>query len=137
MASLRTCRPDERAAIAGVINAAAEAYRGIIPADHWHDPYMPTEGLDHEIAAGVSFWGYDEDRTLTGVMGLQPVREVDLRQGSATVSAAGSCGISGTRARGRCWSAHGQQQIGPFAFTNDMALCSCRRSVRIFCSQPI
>jgi len=39
MASIRLCRPDERAAIAGIINAAAEAYRGIIPADRWHDPY--------------------------------------------------------------------------------------------------
>ena len=40
MASIRLCRPDERAAIAGIINAAAEAYRGIIPADRWHDPSL-------------------------------------------------------------------------------------------------
>jgi hypothetical protein len=53
MTSIRPCSPDERAAIAGVINAAAEAYRGIIRADRWQ-----SEELDHEIAAGVSFWGY-------------------------------------------------------------------------------
>ena len=78
MASIRVCRPDEHATIAGIINAAAEAYRGIIPADRWHNPYMPSVELDHEIAAGITFWCCDEDGMLTGVMGLQPVRDVDL-----------------------------------------------------------
>ena len=78
MSRIRRCRPDERETIVGIVNAAAEAYRGVIPADCWHEPYMPASELDHEIAAGVAFWGYEEDGALIGVMGIQNVRDVDL-----------------------------------------------------------
>jgi GNAT superfamily N-acetyltransferase len=76
--TIRPCRDDERDAIAAIVNAAAEAYRGVIPADRWHEPYMPRQALDEEIAAGVSFWGSDVDGELAGVMGIQPVRDVEL-----------------------------------------------------------
>ena len=78
MSSIRRCRDDERAAILAIVNAAAEAYRGVIPADRWHEPYMPQHELDAEIAAGVTFWGYEVDGELVGVMGIQRVRDVDL-----------------------------------------------------------
>jgi GNAT superfamily N-acetyltransferase len=78
MGSIRLCRDDERAAIVAVVNAAAEAYRGVIPADRWHEPYMPLHELDGEIAAGVVFWGYEADGALVGIMGIQRVRDVDL-----------------------------------------------------------
>lgn len=61
-----------------IVNAAAVAYRGVIPADRWHEPYMPEAELREEIAAGVEFWGLDTDDGLIGVMGVQPVRDVDL-----------------------------------------------------------
>ncbi len=76
--AIRPCRDDERDAILAIVNAAAVAYRGVIPADCWHDPYMPAEELDGEIAAGVAFWGYEADGELVGIMGIQRVREVDL-----------------------------------------------------------
>jgi GNAT superfamily N-acetyltransferase len=75
---IRPCREDERASILAIVNAAAEAYRGVIPADRWHEPYMSAEELDSEIAAGVAFWGYEDRGELLGVMGIQPVREVEL-----------------------------------------------------------
>jgi GNAT superfamily N-acetyltransferase len=75
---IRLCRDDERAAILGIVNAAAEAYRGIIPGDRWQEPYMPPDELDAEIAAGVAFLGFEQDGALIGVMGLQRVRDVDL-----------------------------------------------------------
>lgn len=75
---IRRCRDGERAAILAIVNAAAEAYRGVIPADCWHEPYMPLRKLDSEIAAGVAFWGYEADGALVGIMGIQPVRDVDL-----------------------------------------------------------
>src|SRR5437016_9225611 len=75
---IRPCRDDDRTAVLAIVNAAAEAYRGIIPADRWHEPYMPREELDGEIAAGVVFWGHERDGRLLGVMGLQAVRDVDL-----------------------------------------------------------
>jgi GNAT superfamily N-acetyltransferase len=78
MSTIRLCRPDECPAILAIVNAAAEAYRDAIPPDRWHDPYMPAEELDHEIAAGVTFRGYEEEDALIGVMGIQPVGDVDL-----------------------------------------------------------
>ena len=78
MGDVRPCRDDERAAILAIVNEAAEAYRGVIPADRWHEPYMPADELDQEIAAGVAFWGYEADGELLGIMGIQPVDDVDL-----------------------------------------------------------
>ena len=78
MGDIRPCRDDERPAVLAIVNAAAEAYRGVIPADRWHEPYMPAEQLDAEIAAGVAFWGYEDGGGLLGVMGIQPVDDVDL-----------------------------------------------------------
>jgi GNAT superfamily N-acetyltransferase len=75
---IRRCREDERSTILAIVNAAAEAYRNVIPADRWHDPYMSGEHLGRDIAAGVEFWGYELEGTLIGVMGIQPVRDVDL-----------------------------------------------------------
>ena len=75
---IRPCRDDERDEILAIVNAAAEAYRGVIPADRWHEPYMPGTELDEEIAAGVAFRGYEDGGELIGVMGIQPVRDVTL-----------------------------------------------------------
>jgi GNAT superfamily N-acetyltransferase len=74
----RLCRADERAAILAIVNQAAEAYRGVIPLDRWHEPYMPADEFDRELAAGIVFWGCDADGALAGVMGVQRVRDVDL-----------------------------------------------------------
>ena len=78
MTALRRCRDDERAAILAIVNAAAEAYRGVIPADRWHEPYMPLGELERELAAGVAFWGYEVDGALVGIMGIQSRRDVEL-----------------------------------------------------------
>ena len=61
-----------------IINDAAQAYKGVIPADRWHEPYMSQEQLKQEIDAGVSFWGFEEDGHLVGVMGIQDKGEVTL-----------------------------------------------------------
>jgi GNAT superfamily N-acetyltransferase len=92
---IRPCRDDERAAILAVVNAAAEAYRGVIPPDRWHDPYMPADELDAEIAAGVAFWGYEADGELLGVMGIQPVRDVDLIRHAYVLPASQGRGVGG------------------------------------------
>ena len=78
MATIRPCRDAERPAILAIVNAAAEAYRDVIPADRWHEPYMPARELDTEIGEGVVFWGYEADGTLLGIMGIQPMSDVDL-----------------------------------------------------------
>ncbi|HUI13488.1 MAG TPA: GNAT family N-acetyltransferase [Xanthobacteraceae bacterium] len=94
MAEIRPC-PDARDAILAIVNAAAEAYRGVIPADCWHEPYMPRDELDREIAAGVAFWGYEEDGQLAGVMGLQPVHDVDLIRHAYILPGKQRCGVGG------------------------------------------
>jgi GNAT superfamily N-acetyltransferase len=78
MSTIRPCRDQERISILAIVNAAADAYRGVIPLDRWHEPYMSSQELDQEIAAGVAFWGYEANGVLIGVMGIQPVRDVDL-----------------------------------------------------------
>jgi GNAT superfamily N-acetyltransferase len=75
---IRACAARDRGKILRIINAAAEAYRGVIPADCWHDPYMSIDELDLEIAHGVRFSGFETERGLAGVMGVQRVRNVDL-----------------------------------------------------------
>jgi GNAT superfamily N-acetyltransferase len=75
---IRPCRDDERLAILAIVKAAAQAYRGVIPDDRWHEPYMPAAELDQEIAAGVRFWGYEEGGELLGIMGIQAVEDVVL-----------------------------------------------------------
>jgi len=76
--TIRICRDDERGEILSIINAAAKAYHGVIPADRWHDPYMSGDELDRELAAGVAFWGYEDSGRLVGIMGFQQVRDVEL-----------------------------------------------------------
>ena len=78
MRNIRRCGDEDLATMLAIVNAAAEAYRGVIPPDRWHEPYMPEAKLREEIAAGVEFWGLDSDDGLIGVMGVQPVQDVDL-----------------------------------------------------------
>jgi N-acetylglutamate synthase-like GNAT family acetyltransferase len=75
---IRRCEERDFELIWAIINDGAQAYKGIIPADRWAEPYMSREKLRHEIDESVVFWGYEESGTLTGVMGLQQVREVTL-----------------------------------------------------------
>ena len=75
---IRCCGDRDFRTIWAIINTAAEAYRGVIPADRWHEPYMSRAELRAEIEAGVTFWGYQEEGELIGVMGIQHVRDVTL-----------------------------------------------------------
>ena len=61
-----------------IINDAARAYRGVIPDDRWHDPYMGADELKAEIAAGVVFWVAEHDGRLAGLMGIQDKGDVAL-----------------------------------------------------------
>lgn len=92
---IRRCRENEREAILGVVNAAAEAYRGVIPPDRWHEPYMPRAELDEAIAAGVAFWGCEVEGELVGVMGIQPVGDVELIRHAYVVPARQGIGVGG------------------------------------------
>ena len=75
---IRKCSEADLSALYEIVNDAARAYKGIIPADRWREPYMPMQELKSEIAAGVRFWGCESDGELLGVMGMQDKGEVDL-----------------------------------------------------------
>lgn len=64
--------------ILGIVNEAAHAYRGVIPVDRWHEPYMPADELAAEIASGVVFWIAEQDSRVLGVMGIQDKGDVVL-----------------------------------------------------------
>jgi len=92
---IRVCIDDDFEAIFQIINDAAEAYRGIIPVDRWHEPYMPREELQAEVSAGVSFLGYEKDGELAGVMGTQDVQDVTLIRHAYVRTAQRGQGIGG------------------------------------------
>jgi N-acetylglutamate synthase-like GNAT family acetyltransferase len=75
---IRRCQSSDLPGMCAVINEAASVYKGVIPSDRWHEPYMPLEELREEIRRGVEFWGYEENGQLAGVMGLQRVKDVIL-----------------------------------------------------------
>jgi N-acetylglutamate synthase-like GNAT family acetyltransferase len=75
---IRKCTQSEFAIIHAIINDAAQVYKGVIPADCWHEPYMSREQLKNEIEQGVVFWGYERDGNLVAVMGIQDKGDVNL-----------------------------------------------------------
>ena len=85
----------EAQTICAVINDAAEAYRGVIPADRWHEPYMPLDQLRKEIEAGVEFSCARRDGRVVGVMGLQNVADVALIRHAYTLTAEQGSGVGG------------------------------------------
>src|ERR1700693_5306310 len=92
---IRQCDPRDFESIWAIINDGAQAYKGIIPADRWTEPYMSRERLRHEIDEGEGFWGYEEGGTLAGVMGLQQVQDVTLIRHAYVRSSSQKRGIGG------------------------------------------
>ena len=79
-----------------IINDAAQAYRGVIPADRWHERYMPEDELAREIASGVTFWVAEEGARIVGVMGIQDKGAVTLVRHAYVATASQGSGV-GTR----------------------------------------
>lgn len=75
---IRPCSHSDFDAILNIINDGAQAYKGIIPADRWAEPYMSREELQRQINEGVTFYGFEESGTLAAVMGIQNVQDVTL-----------------------------------------------------------
>ena len=84
---------EDAEAICAVINDAANAYRDVIPADRWHEPYMPVAELRAELAAGVKFFCFRRDGRVVAVMGLQPVADVALIRHAYTLTAQQGTGV--------------------------------------------
>jgi GNAT superfamily N-acetyltransferase len=74
---IRICQPNDKERIYLIINEAAKAYRGVIPADCYREPYMPMDELERELAE-MTFFGWEERGELVGVIGFQPIKDVTL-----------------------------------------------------------
>ncbi|HYZ86039.1 MAG TPA: GNAT family N-acetyltransferase [Bryobacteraceae bacterium] len=75
---IRRCDERDLDLIWSIINDGAQAYAGVIPSDCWTEPYMSMDELRAELESGVTFWGYEENGTLQGGMGIQPLADVTL-----------------------------------------------------------
>ena len=93
---IRRCRDDELAAIFAIVNAAADVYRGVIPEDRWHEPYMRMDGARSARSPRASSSGARR-RTMScsGIMGIQPVRDVSLIRHAYVAPAAQGRGVGG------------------------------------------
>lgn len=92
---IRPCSDEDFESIYRIINDAARAYEGVIPAESWADPYMPAEELRREIERGVVFRGFERDGELAGVMGLEQAGDVALIRHSYVLTAQQHRGIGG------------------------------------------
>src|ERR1700682_6634769 len=92
---VRRCDDRDFELIWAIINDGAQAYKGIIPADRWTEPYMSGEELRRQIDEGVVFWGYEETGALVAVMGLQQVQDVTLIRHAYVRTSSQKRGIGG------------------------------------------
>jgi GNAT superfamily N-acetyltransferase len=91
--TIRPLGTEELAVALTIINDAATAYRNVIPADRWHDPYMDRAFLDAEIDSGVAFFARDDGEGIIGVMGVQDIADVTLIRHAYVSPAAQRAGV--------------------------------------------
>ena len=109
---IRSCTDSDIPNIFAIVNDAAQAYRGVIPSDRWREPYMPMEELKKEIAAGVTFWGVEDNGQLVGVMGMQAVKDVTLIRHAYVRTQMRKQGIGGKLLAHLLGQMHGKVLVG-------------------------
>ncbi len=82
---IHKCQSSEIDRIYFIINEAAKAYQGVILADCYHQPYMPMDELEREMKR-MTFFGWEENEELVGVMGFEPITDVILIRHSYVLS---------------------------------------------------
>jgi GNAT superfamily N-acetyltransferase len=112
---IRCCDERDFGLIWSIINDGAQAYESVIPADCWTEPYMSREELRAEMDEGVTFWGYQENETLKGVMGIQQVEDVTLIRHAYVRTDTQQRGIGGRLLSHLRKLAHGPVLIGTWA----------------------
>lgn len=95
-----------------IINSAAEAYRGQIPDDCWHEPYMGRDELEAELVAGIVFSGIEVEGQLAAIMGIQPVRNVRLVRHAYVLPGLQGIGLGGQLIEQVCGDYAGQILVG-------------------------
>jgi len=75
---IRACNHADFSEIWAIIDDGASAYKGMIPSDRWHEPYMSQQELQREIEDGVVFWACEDAGKILGVVGIQELQAVTL-----------------------------------------------------------
>jgi N-acetylglutamate synthase-like GNAT family acetyltransferase len=112
---IRCCDERDFELIWSIINDGARAYENVIPADCWTDPYMSRDELHAEMEDGVSFWGYEENEAVQGVMGIQNVEDVTLIRHAYVRTGSQKRGMGGRLLSHLQKQAHGPVLIGTWA----------------------
>jgi GNAT superfamily N-acetyltransferase len=112
---IRPCSEAEIPCIETIINEAAHAYNGVIPADCWHEPYMSRVELLAEITAGVHFLGWEDSGALIGVIGIQKVRDATLIRHAYVRSGHQNRGIGSLLLASLIRQSSGQLLVGTWA----------------------
>jgi GNAT superfamily N-acetyltransferase len=112
---IRCCDERDFELIWSIINDGAHAYEGVIPADCWTEPYMSRNELRAEMEDGVTFWGYEENQALEGVMGIQQVKDVTLIRHAYVLADSQKRGVGGRLLSHLRKLAHGPVLIGTWA----------------------
>jgi N-acetylglutamate synthase-like GNAT family acetyltransferase len=93
MIQIRRSNEDDIIAMLAILNAAAQAYQGVIPVDRWREPYMPRNELIKEISDGVIFWLAEDQKRPLGMMGIQDKGDVALIRHAYVEPAAQRLGV--------------------------------------------
>jgi GNAT superfamily N-acetyltransferase len=115
VSNVRRCDDRDFEVIWDIVNDGARAYKGIIPADRWTEPYMSREKLRRELDEGVVFWGCEEAGILVGVMGIQPVEDITLIRHAYVRTSSQKQGIGGLLLSHLLGLASGPVLIGTWA----------------------
>ena len=87
------CKKKDISQILYIINESSIKYKGVIPKDSWHEPYMTKLELENEISNGVCMYGFKKNNKLVGVMGIQELKQVTLIRHAYILSAYQRLGI--------------------------------------------
>ena len=79
-------KKNDTSKILHVINDASLRYKGVIPNNCWHEPYMSEQELIDEFSNGVRMFGYHHNNKLIGVIGIQKVKDVILIRHAYTLT---------------------------------------------------
>ncbi|SVC79115.1 uncharacterized protein METZ01_LOCUS331969 [marine metagenome] len=93
---IREYKKNEVHKILEVINDASLKYKGVIPDNCWHEPYMPKQELIGEISDRVHMFGYNHNNKLISVIGVQEVKDVILIRHAYTLTSYQGKGIGST-----------------------------------------
>ena len=83
---IRKYTKNDTSKILDVINDASLRYKGIIPDDCWHEPFMLEQELVDEFKDGVRMYGYHDNNKLIGVIGIQEVQDIILIRHAYTLT---------------------------------------------------